>query len=133
MTPPVDLKAEIETILRTADDDNRHAMAFRGMCEGFDAEQIAKEWDRSASYATQVMRSVRCLLNGRLPQGASIVLTNSYAYRESLDCCPSDALRTHVMTRLRELRERNREVKLEPMVRVGRSSRAGPRKSTRET
>ena len=126
------LRAEIEQILTSAGDDNRHAMAFRGLQQGLGAEQIAKEWDRSKSYAIMVMRSVRYLLDGELPRASSRVLTTSYVYRALLAYHPSDALRGYAMACLRELHARNPETKVKPMGQVFFQDHSGSRKPTRQ-
>lgn len=110
-----ELRSEIEKILQTAGEGTRHAMAYRAIQEGRDAEQVAKEWERSKSYAVMVLRSVRYLLDGELPRASSMIITNSYVYRELLDCHPSEELRAYAMACLRELHARNREVRVKPM------------------
>ena len=64
---------------------------------------------------SMVVRSLRLMLDGELPDRPSIALTNSFGYRELLDYKPSAALRDHVIRCLGVLRERNPKVRLEPM------------------
>ena len=113
LTP--ELRNEIEEILHTAKNDNRHAMAFHSLRQGLGTKEIAAEWNKSQSYASMMVRSLRLMLHGELPDRPSIVLTNSFGYRELLDYKPSVALRDHVIGCLRVLRERNPKVRLEPM------------------
>lgn len=113
------LRAEIEEILHAARDQNRHAMAFSGLRRGLGAKEIAAEWDKSPSYVSMVLRSLRLMLDGELPERPSIALTNSFGYRELLDYKPSAALREHAAACLRVLRQRNPKVRLEPMGTAG--------------
>ena len=106
---------EIEKILSNAGNDNRHAMAFRGLTEGLGTRELARQWGRSQSYVSMVMRSVRLMLAGELPDRPSIALTNSFGYRELLDYRPSAALREYVLDRLRLLHQRNPRVRVEAM------------------
>ena len=110
-----ELRNEIEEILHTAKNDNRHAMVFHGLRRGLGTKEMAAEWKKSQSYVSMVVRSLRLMLDGELPERPSIVLTNSFGYRELLDYKPSAALRDHVSSCLRVLRERNPRVRLEPM------------------
>lgn len=113
LTPP--LRAEMERILRAPENDTRHAMAFRGLNAGHSANDLARQWGKSASYASMVLRSVRLMLDGDIPDRPSIALTNSFGYRELLDFQPSAALRDHVFACLQALRACNPRVRLEPM------------------
>ena len=113
LTP--ELRMEIEKILSNVENNNRHAMAFRGLNEGLRTKELARQWDKSQSYASMVVRSLRLLLAGEVPDRPSIALTNSFGYRELLDYQPSAALRAYVRDRLRLLQERNPRVRLEPM------------------
>lgn len=110
-----ELRMEMEKILHTAENDNRHAMAFRGLSHGLGTKQLAAQWGKSQSYVSMVMRSLRLMLDGEIPDRPSIALTNSFGYRELLDYRPSAALRDYVMGCLQQLRERNPRVRLEPM------------------
>ena len=113
-----ELRTEIERILLAAKDDNRHAMAFGGLNRGLGTKEMGADWNKSQSYVSMVLRSLRLMLDGELPDRPSIVLTNSFGYRELLDYNPSAALREHVTACLRLLRERNPRVRLEPMGKV---------------
>lgn len=113
LTP--ELRMEIEKILHTAENKNRHAMAFRGLSQGQSTRDLARAWDKSQSYASMVVRSLRLMLDGELPDRPSIALTNSFGYRELLDYRPSPELRSYIYECLRMLRERNPRVRLEPM------------------
>ena len=113
LTP--ELRMEIEKILSSAENDNRHAMAFRGLSEGLGTKELAQQWSTSRSYASILLRSLRLLLDGEVPDRPSIALTNSFGYRELLDYRPSAALREYVLDRLRLLRERNPRIRIEPM------------------
>ena len=62
-----------------------------------------------------VVRSLRLMLDGEIPERPSIALTNSFGYRELLDHRNSPALREYVFACLRVLRTRNPRVRLEPM------------------
>ena len=62
-----------------------------------------------------VVRSLRLMLDGEIPDRPSIALTNSFGYRELLDYRPTSALREYIFACLRVLQERNPRVRLEPM------------------
>jgi len=113
LTP--ELRMEIEKILSSAGNDNRHAMAFRGLNEGLRTKELARQWDKSPSYVSMVVRSLRLLLADEVPDRPSIALTNSFGYRELLDFQPSADLREYVLDRLRLLQDRNPRVRVEPM------------------
>jgi hypothetical protein len=113
MTP--ELRTEIETILGIAENHTRHALAFRGLNDGLCTKDLANRWTRSESYASMVVRSLRLMLDGEIPERPSIALTNSFGYRELLDHRNSPALREYVFACLRVLRTRNPRVRLEPM------------------
>ena len=113
LTP--ELRNEIEEILHTAKNDNRHAMAFHGLRQGLGTREIAAVWGKSQSYVSMIVRSLSLMLDGELPDRPSIALTNSFGYRELLDYKPSVALRDHVIGCLRVLREHNPKVRLDPM------------------
>lgn len=110
-----DVRTEMDKILHTAENDNRHAMAFRGLNQGLSTKQMAQQWNKSQSYVSMVVRSLRLMLDGEIPDAPSIALTNSFGYRELLDYRPSAELRTYVYACLTALRERNPRVRLEPM------------------
>lgn len=113
LTP--ELQTAIERILRIADNDTRHAMAFRGLNDGLGVKDLARDWGKSASYASMVVRSVRLILDGEIPDRPSIALTNSFGYRELLDYRPPPELRAYVFACLRLLQERNPRVRVEAM------------------
>ncbi len=113
LTP--ELRSEIEKILCVAENDTRHAMAFRGLNEGLGVKDLAREWKKSESYASMLVRSVRLMLDGVIPDRPSIALTNSFGYRELLDYRPSAHLREYALACLRRLQEHNPRVRLEAM------------------
>lgn len=122
LTP--ELRSEMEKILWVAENDTRHAMAFRGLTEGLRIKDLARKWGKSESYASMVVRSVRLMLAGELPDRPSIALTNSFGYRSLLDYQPSSALRDYVLSCLRVLQERNPRVRLEAMGAAAYAERA---------
>jgi len=113
LTP--ELRTEIEKILCIAENDTRHAMAFRGLSDGQSTKELAREWGKSRSYVSMVVRSLRLMLDGEIPDRPSIALTNSFGYRELLDHRPTSELREYVFACLRVLQERSPRVRLEPM------------------
>jgi hypothetical protein len=122
LTP--ELRREIEKILCIAENDTRHAMAFRGLNDGQGTKDLAREWGKSTSYVSMVVRSLRLMLDGEIPDRPSIALTNSFGYRELLDYRPTSALREHVFACLRMLQERSPRVRLEPMGTAAYAERA---------
>lgn len=115
LTP--ELLDEIKQLLRRS--SVRHGQAFRGMEQGVTAAEMAVQWGgKTASYVQNVMRSVRYMLEGRLPTGAANAYENSFGYRELWEQGASPALLDYVKGCLYELQQRNPEVKVEPMGRV---------------
>ena len=113
LTPEV--RSEIEKILCVAENDTRHAMAFRALNDGLGVKDLARQWQKSQSYASMMVRSVRLMLNGEIPDRPSIALTNSFGYRELLDFRPSAPLRRYAVDCLRRLKEHNPRVRVEAM------------------
>ena len=113
LTP--ELRSEIEKILCIAENDTRHAMALRGLNAGLGVKDLAREWKKSESYASMMVRCVRLMLDGEIPERPSIALTNSFGYRELLDHRISTELRRYAFACLRRLREHNPRVRVEAM------------------
>jgi len=115
LTP--ELRDEILQILRSS--DIRHAIVFRDLEQGLNAEEMADRQRTSPANVRKLMNSVRHLLDGTLPTGSSMALTNSYVYRELLNFNPSAHLRAYVDARLRALARQNPLVKVdEPLGQV---------------
>jgi hypothetical protein len=115
LTP--ELLEEIKTLLRRS--SIRHGQAFRGIENGSTAAEMAQEWGgKTPSYVQNVMRSVRYILEGRLPNGAAMAYENSFGYRELWEQGASPALLDYVKHCLYSLQERNPDVKIQPMGKV---------------
>lgn len=111
----------------------RHGQAFRGLEQGLTADEMAAEWGRTAPYVKTVMRSVRYILDGELPQGAAMAYENSFGYRELWELGASPALLDYVKTCLQALQKLNPEVRIEPMGKVTFPEEPSRRKSVRPT
>lgn len=115
LTP--ELLDEIKGLLRRS--SIRHGQAFRGIEKGSTAEELAAQWgDKSLSYVKNVMRSVRYILDGELPNAAAMAYENSFGYRELWELGASPDLLDYAKNCLYELQQRNPEVKIEPMGKV---------------
>lgn len=122
LTP--EMVEEIKTLLRRS--SIRHGQAFRGMERGTKPEEMAAEWgDRTTAYVKSVMRSVQFILDGELPTALAMAYENSFGYRELWEQGASPELLEYVKQCLRELRERNPDVKIEPMGKVVFPGEAG--------
>ena len=115
LTP--EMVEEMKTLLRRS--SIRHGHAFRGMEQGTTPEEMAHKWgDRTAAYVKSIMRSVQYMLDGELPTAQMMAYENSFGYRELWEQGASPELLEYVKQCLSELKQRNPEVKIEPMGRV---------------
>ena len=110
MTP--ELQSEIEGILQTS--QKRHGVVYREMTEGLGHEEMATRHGKTPAHMKRFVTSVRHILDGTMPS-TSLVLTNSYGYRELLNYQPTHDLYEHVAAWLKRLRQVKPEVSFEPL------------------
>jgi hypothetical protein len=122
LTP--ELRAEIAQHLR-ASSDIRGGMILRDMERGLTVEQIASSQRTTVDNARNYVRGIEDMLSGRLPTTPSSALKASRGYRYLLGCDLSPALRSHVMSCLRQLAAINPEIRVEEPLRAGTLHDAG--------
>lgn len=127
-----ELRAEIEDILRRSSDGLEHGATFRLREQGLTDAEIAAERGVEPSSNSVWLRSLKLLLSGELPTSKSAAKTNSYGYRELLNHARSDNLNRYVMAQLRELKERNPDVRYDPLQTRPYQYRVPSRKPKRE-
>lgn len=110
-----ELRAEIEGILRRSSDGLEHGATFRLQEQGLTDAEIAVARGVKPSSNSVWLRSLKLLLSGELPTSKSAATTNSYGYRELLNHPRSDNLDRYVMAQLRKLKERNPDVRFDPL------------------
>ena len=125
----VELRAEIEEVLRRSGDGLSHGATFQLRERGLGEAQIALERGVSANTTRGFLRSLDALLTGTLPTTKSLALTNSYVYRELLNHPRSDNLDSYVRAQLAKLRSINPGVRFDPLQTRTHQYRVGERKS----
>jgi endonuclease/exonuclease/phosphatase family metal-dependent hydrolase len=125
----VELRAEIEDVLRRSGDGLSHGATFRLRERGLGEAQIAVERGVSINTTRGFLRSLDALLTGTLLTTKSLALTNSYVYRELLNHPRSDNLDSYVRAQLAKLRSINPDVRFDPLQTRTHQYRVGERKS----
>lgn len=116
---PNPLRAEIEQILLTHQ-RTRYAKVLSGMKRGLTDGKMSEEADAagepcSADSIAYVRRLVRLTLDDELVPAPSDAEGQAGMYRELLNYRRSPGLRQHIMTRLTQLQQLDRSVKLTPL------------------
>ena len=106
---------EIEQVLRTSSPGLTHGEVFRFMEQGLDVEEIAERHGSSIANVRNFMASLTHLLNGTLPETKSAARTNAFVYKEMFNHSLSPGLQSYVERRLRQLRDINPEITMEPL------------------
>jgi hypothetical protein len=116
LTP--ELRAEIGQHFRESS-DIRGGMILRDMERGLTVEQIAASQRTTLDNARNYVRGFEAMLRGELPTTPSAALKSSRGYRYLLGCNLSPALRSYVMSCLRQLQAINREIRVDEPFRPG--------------
>lgn len=119
-----ELRAEIEDILRRSGEGLSHGATFRLREQGLSDVEIAQVRGVDVATSRRFLRSLDALLSGFIPM-KSLVVTNSYVYRELLNHSLSDKLAIYTRAQLRKLKEINPQVSFEPLNTRGHQYRVG--------
>jgi hypothetical protein len=109
------LRAEIESLLRSSPEGLEHGQVFLLSKKGLSIKQIAAERRSGSPEIRKWIRSLESLFAGKTPTSPTAAMTNSYVYRYFLWCGPSPELLRYAHARLRDLQSVNPKVSMEPM------------------
>ena len=85
------------------------------MEQGLDVNEIAERHGSSIANVRNFMASLTHLFGGTLPETKSAARTNAFVYKEMLNHPLSPGLQSYVEQRLRQLRDINPEITMEPL------------------